>query len=94
MKIFNRSQLTIAAALFCGAQFSIAQDKVNTRAQLSPQVLANCAAGIDIEKCISIPVPSDCPSGKKWSLAGTGIAHCVGVDTSCPANKGSAHERE
>lgn len=29
-------------------------------------------------------VPADCPSGSKWSLTGSGVAHCVSEDPVCP----------
>jgi len=28
-------------------------------------------------------MPADCPSGNKWSLAGSGVAHCVKEDPVC-----------
>lgn len=28
-------------------------------------------------------VPADCPSGSKWSLTGSGVAHCVSEDPVC-----------
>jgi hypothetical protein len=29
-------------------------------------------------------VPANCPSGRKWSLAGSAVAHCVDEDPVCP----------
>ncbi|MCC7684708.1 hypothetical protein [Janthinobacterium sp. FW305-128] len=33
--------------------------------------------------CMGLPVPKGCPSGFKWSLTGSGLAHCVAEDPVC-----------
>lgn len=35
------------------------------------------------EACLTAPIAKSCPVGKKWSTAGSGIAHCVNVDPVC-----------
>lgn len=47
------------------------------------QVLRDCAAGIATDSCSNGPAPHACPVGQHWSLAGTGLAHCVAVDPVC-----------
>lgn len=37
-------------------------------------------------------MPSTCPAGKKWSLAGSNIAHCVDVDPVCPSGHTLEHD--
>lgn len=34
--------------------------------------------------CANAPIAANCPAGRKWSLEGTGVAHCVDVDPLCP----------
>lgn len=34
--------------------------------------------------CASAPNPANCPVGRKWSLMGSGVAHCVDLDPPCP----------
>lgn len=34
--------------------------------------------------CAKAPTPSNCPVGRKWSLMGSGVAHCVDEDPPCP----------
>lgn len=42
--------------------------------------------------CASLPDPANCPTGRKWSLAGSGIAHCVDVDPVCPTGTELKHD--
>lgn len=43
----------------------------------------DCAAGIALDTCRNRPLPLGCAVGKHWSLAGSGLAHCVAVDPIC-----------
>jgi len=49
---------------------------------ISSQSEANCTTAID--RCMPPPKPKPCPPGSHWSLAGTGIAHCVLDTPTCP----------
>ena len=42
--------------------------------------------------CASTPMASDCPVGQKWSLEGTGVAHCVDDDPTCPWGTSLTHD--
>ena len=43
--------------------------------------------------CANAPIPAACPAGRKWTLAGSGIAHCVDVDPVCPWGTSLTHDR-
>lgn len=43
--------------------------------------------------CANAPVAADCPAGRKWSLMGSGIAHCVDEDPVCPWGTSLTHDR-
>lgn len=38
------------------------------------------------------PAPGNCASGRKWSLAGSGVAHCVDEDPVCPWGTSLKHD--
>lgn len=38
------------------------------------------------------PVPSNCAAGKKWTTAGSGIAHCVAEDPTCTGGTYLVHD--
>ena len=42
--------------------------------------------------CANLPTVSNCRSGQKWSLVGTGIAHCVDEDPNCPWGTALTHD--
>lgn len=44
------------------------------------------------ESCLTAPIAKACPAGKKWSTAGSGIAHCVNVDPVCPSSQKVTHD--
>ncbi len=33
--------------------------------------------------CANAPIAANCPAGRKWSLMGSGVAHCVDLDPAC-----------
>lgn len=35
------------------------------------------------ESCMTPPIAKACPSGQKWSTAGSGVAHCVNAEPAC-----------
>ena len=41
----------------------------------TPQQNGGCTTAID--RCTAKPTPKPCPPGSNWTLAGTGVAHCV-----------------
>lgn len=43
--------------------------------------------------CANAPIAQNCPAGRKWTLMGSGIAHCVDVDPSCPWGTSLTHDR-
>jgi len=43
--------------------------------------------------CASTPVAANCPAGQKWSLMGSGIAHCVDEDPICPWGTSLTHDK-
>lgn len=53
---------------------------------------ADCEAGIGLSNCVTPSTPKDCPSGKRWTTAGTGIAHCVDVDPVCASPSTLEHD--
>lgn len=44
------------------------------------------------ETCLTAPIAKACPAGKKWSTAGSGIAHCVNVDPVCSSSEKVAYD--
>jgi hypothetical protein len=42
--------------------------------------------------CAPTPIAASCPIGQKWSLMGTGIAHCVDEDPVCPWGTSLRHD--
>ena len=55
---------------------------------LSPESRCRLTPGA----CASTPVVSACAAGRKWSLQGTGIAHCVDEDPICPWGTSLTHD--
>lgn len=51
-----------------------------------------CAKGIGLDACAPKPLPRGCQAGYHWSLAGTGIAHCVADDPACGAGTELTHD--
>ena len=72
------------------AQIMNPQRPEDTRS--AQQYQADCAAGIALTSCAPVPVSTNCPADRHWSLKGTAIAHCVLNDISCPP--GQAPERD
>jgi len=50
----------------------------------------NCT--VNPELCMTAPIAKSCPTGKKWTTAGSGIAHCVNVDPVCPSAEKVAYD--
>lgn len=44
------------------------------------------------ESCMTAPIAQACPSGKKWSTTGSGVAHCVAVDPVCASSDKVAYD--
>lgn len=53
---------------------------------------ADCEAGIGLSNCVTPSTPKDCPTGKRWTTAGSGIAHCVDVDPVCVSPSTLEHD--
>lgn len=43
--------------------------------------------------CASTPVAANCPAGRKWTLMGSGVAHCVDEDPVCPWGTSLTHDK-
>lgn len=43
--------------------------------------------------CTGAPIAASCPAGQKWSLMGTGVAHCVDEDPVCPWGTSLTHDK-
>ena len=82
--------LTIVT-LACAATFALANAQL---AQITheqrpeddrtrQQYQADCAAGVSLAACGTIPVSKDCEVGRHWSVEGSKIAHCVQNDLNC-----------
>jgi hypothetical protein len=50
----------------------------------------NCAVSPD--SCMTAPIAKACPTGKRWTTAGSGIAHCVNVDPVCASSEKVAYD--
>lgn len=57
---------------------------------LSASAQGNCT--LNPELCMTAPIAKSCPAGKKWTTAGSGIAHCVNVDPVCPSAEKVAYD--
>lgn len=72
------------------AQVDFVQRANDTRTP--QQFQADCAAGVALETCAPMITPHSCPPGEHWSLAGTGIAHCVADDPVCGPGTTLTHD--
>lgn len=54
------------------------------------QAQGNCS--LSPESCMTAPIAQACPSGKHWTTAGSGIAHCVNVDPVCASSEKVAYD--
>lgn len=52
----------------------------------------NCTITPQAIGCVSLPTLKGCDIGKHWSLAGSGIAHCVADDFVCPWSQTLNHD--
>lgn len=43
--------------------------------------------------CAYTPIASNCPAGRKWTLMGSGVAHCVDEDPVCPWGTSLTHDK-
>lgn len=50
----------------------------------------NCT--VSPESCMTAPIAKACPVGKRWTTAGSGIAHCVNVDPVCASSEKIAYD--
>jgi hypothetical protein len=44
------------------------------------------------DACANAPIAANCPPGRKWSLKGSGVAHCVDEDPVCPWGTSLNHD--
>lgn len=58
---------------------------------INASAMGNCSTASP-ESCMTAPIAQACPAGKKWSTAGSGIAHCVNVDPVCPSAEKVAYD--
>lgn len=56
----------------------------------SASAQGNCT--VSPESCMTAPIAKACPAGKKWSTAGSGIAHCVSADPACASGEKVAYD--
>lgn len=52
----------------------------------------NCAISPQLIECTKAPTLKGCDAGWHWSLAGSGISHCVPDDPACPWGKSLVHD--
>jgi hypothetical protein len=78
----------LLAIALCFTGLVQAAQGVGNLAPIQPEL--NCLTGI--ERCIAKPKPLPCPVGKHWSLAGSGLAHCVALDPVCTSGTGLQHD--
>jgi len=87
-------------ALSCAATVALAQMQV---AQLihqkrpedgrtADQYQADCAAGLSLSACGTIPISKDCEPGRHWSVDGSKVAHCVQNDMDCASGSRLEHD--
>lgn len=50
----------------------------------------NCT--VSPESCMTAPIAKSCPAGKRWTTAGSGVAHCVDVDPVCASSEKVAYD--
>lgn len=80
---------------FCSAVFALlALAGGSASAQSTGQSAQQANGGCDtaLDRCAPVPTPKACPVGQKWSLAGSGIAHCVNEDPTCTGNTELYHD--
>jgi hypothetical protein len=77
---------TVFALLTFAGGFASAQNI----GQAAQQPDGGCTTALD--RCAPVPTPQACPAGQKWSLAGSGIAHCVNADPTCTGNTELYHD--
>lgn len=67
--------------------FTASAQGTNTQA---PSAQDKCTVSPD--SCMTAPIAKACPTGKRWTTAGSGIAHCVNVDPVCPSSEKVAYD--
>jgi len=90
--VFTSSFVVLSALLLPVRGATVTNQKRPEDARLSDQYQADCAAGVSLSSCGTIPVSKDCEAGRHWTLAGLNYAHCVLDDMSCALGTRLAHD--
>ena len=93
-KIFKYLYVSFVCLFVCSIAYANAGQFIQRPGdnRSSEQFQRDCEKGIAIDSCFSGPTPPSCPVGKKWSVAGSGIAHCVNIDPTCTGGEILEHD--
>jgi len=89
------NKFLLIVALSCAATLAVAQIIHQQRPEdgrSAQQYQADCAAGVSLSACGTIPISKDCEPGKHWSVAGLAVAHCVLNDMTCQSGAHLVHD--
>ena len=90
--VMNKSLFMVCVLLpACGVAQVMHQQRPQD-SRTAQQFQADCAAGLSLSACGTIPVSKDCAAGAHWALDGLNYAHCVPDALNCPPGTRPDHD--